>query len=293
MTNNLEQYKVFYYVVKCGGITAAAEAMAVSQPAISQAIKQLEEAVNTPLFLRTSRGVRLTSEGKMLWSYVEKGYEAILRGESKLQEMLDLDAGEIRIGASDMTLKFFLLPYLERFHEKYPKIKVIVYNSPTPETLQSLQDGKIDFGLISSPVPSKRDFAVKSVRSIQDIFVAGSKFRQLCGKPLTYGELQELPIICLEKSTSTRTYVDAFLYANGVVLHPEFELATSDMIVQFALRNLGIGCVMKDFAIDAISREALFELKFEQEIPTRNFYVAYSEKNHLSVASQKLLDMLV
>ena len=76
-------------------------------------------------------------------------------------------------------------------------------------------------------------------------------------------------------------------------MHPEFELATSDMIVQFALRNLGIGCVVKDFAEEAIAEEALFELQFEQQIPKRDFYVAYSEKNHLSLAAQRLLDLLV
>lgn len=293
MRENLEQYKVFYYVVKCGGITAAAEALSISQPAVSQAIKQLENSVCVTLFLRTAKGVRLTSEGQMLYSYVEKGYETILRGEMKLREMLDLEAGEIRIGASDMTLKYYLLPYLETFHEKYPKIKVTVYNSPTPETLQSMQDNKIDFGLISSPLPDKTSYTAQSVRKIQDIFVAGSRFHHLQGRKLHFKELEELPIICLEKCTSTRTYVDHYLYGRGVVLHPEFELATSDMIVQFALRNLGIGCVVKDFAIEALEQEVLFEVQFERQIPEREFHVVYSEKQHLSLAAQKLLELLV
>lgn len=293
MRENLEQYKVFYYVVKCGGITAAAEALSISQPAVSQAIKQLENSVRVTLFLRTAKGVRLTSEGQMLYSYVEKGYETILRGETKLREMIDLDAGEIRIGASDMTLKYYLLPYLEKFHEKYPKIKVTVYNSPTPETLQSMQDNKIDFGLISSPLPGKTNLSVRSVRKIRDVFVAGSRFHHLEGKTLRFAELETLPIICLEKCTSTRTYVDAYLYSKGVTLHPEFELATSDMIVQFALRNLGIGCVVYDFAEEALKGDALFELKFEHQIPERDFYVAYHEEQHLSLAAQKLLELLV
>lgn len=293
MRENLEQYKVFYYVVKCGGITAAAQALSISQPAVSQAIKQLENSAKVTLFLRTSRGVKLTSEGQMLYSYVKEGYEQILMGEKKLKEMIDLDAGEIRIGASDMTLKYYLLPYLEKFHEKYPKIKVTVYNSPTPETLQSMQENKIDFGLISSPLPDQTSFTVRSVRKIQDIFVAGSRFHDLMDQSLKFQQLEELPIICLEKCTSTRTYVDHYLYDKGVVLHPEFELATSDMIVQFALRNLGIGCVVKDFAVEALEQNTLFELHFEQQIPQREFYVAYNEKQHLSLASQKLLELLV
>ncbi len=293
MNHNLEQYKVFYYVTKCGGITAAAEALSVSQPAVSQAIKQLEEELQVTLFLRTAKGVRLTSEGELLFGYVESGYEMILRGEEKLREILDLEAGEIRIGASDMTLKYYLLPYLEKYHEKYPKIKVTVYNSPTPETLQSMQNQKIDFGLVSSPLPTKHGFKAKEVKEMRDIFVAGSKFRHLSSKVLQYKDLEALPIICLEKNTSTRQYVDLYLQTRHVELQPEFELATSDMIVQFALRNLGIGCVMEDFAEEALKSGALFKLKFDSEIPTRQFYVVYHAQNHLSKAAKKLLEMLV
>ena len=88
----------------------------------------------------------------MLFSYVERGCEAILSGEKRLLEMLNLEKGEICIGASDMTLKYYLLPYLERFHEKYPNIRVTVTNAPTPETIQHLADGRKDFGNVRSPV---------------------------------------------------------------------------------------------------------------------------------------------
>ena len=132
MDINLEYYKIFYYVAGSQSITLAAEQLAISQPAVSQAVKHLEQALSCPLFVRTTKGVRLTKEGEMLYSYVQRGYETILSGERKLSEMLNLEQGEICIGASDMTLKFFLLPYLEEFHERYPGIRVTVTNAPTP-----------------------------------------------------------------------------------------------------------------------------------------------------------------
>ena len=110
-----EYYKVFYYVGRLGSITAAAEALCISQPAASQAIKQLEKALNTKLFLRTQKGVRLTTEGKLLYPYVERGMENLMDGEEMLKRLVDMDMGEVRIGASDMTLQFYLLPYLETF----------------------------------------------------------------------------------------------------------------------------------------------------------------------------------
>ena len=115
MTENLEYYKVFYYVAKLGSLTAAAQELSVSQPAVSQAIKHLEQALETRLFMRASRGIRLTSEGQVLFEHVKEGYEQILLGEKKLTAMLQLDYGEVRIGASDMTLKYYLLPLVMLF----------------------------------------------------------------------------------------------------------------------------------------------------------------------------------
>ncbi len=132
MDINLEYYKIFYYVAKCQSITAAAGELCISQPAVSQGLKQLENALGTKLFIRTAKGVTLTNEGTTLFSYVKNGYEQIALGEKKLQEMLNMRTGEIRIGASDMTLQFYLLPYLRQYHHLYPDIKVTVTNAPPP-----------------------------------------------------------------------------------------------------------------------------------------------------------------
>ena len=292
MNINLEYYKIFYYVAKSGSFTQAGEELCISQPAVSQAIKLLETNLGSKLFLRIPKGVKLTPEGEMLYNYVQRGYEYIRMGEVKFQKMLDLEQGEIRIGASDMTLQFYLLPYLESFHEKFPKIKVIVTNAPTPETIDYLYDGKIDFGIVSEPFEAKPEIKITKVREIQDIFVAGNRFKELQGTTLQYKQLESLPIICLENNTSTRTYIDEFLKKNQVTLKPEFELAMSDIIVKFAGRNLGIGCVVSDFATEAMADGTLFELKFEEQIPRRNFCVITASSNPVSSAAKELLKML-
>lgn len=292
MNVNLEYYKIFYYVGKYGGITLAAEKLSISQPAVSQAIRQLETVLDSRLFIRSARGVRLTSEGEVLFSYVSKGYESIRLGEKKFLEMKNMETGEIRIGASDMTLRFYLLPFLEKFHEQYPKIKVNVTNAPTPETMKYLQEGKIDFGLVSSPVKMQNDLECIQVRKIEDVFVAGSRFSYLKGKRLHYQELERLPVICLERNTSTRRYVDLYLEKHDVKMNVEFELATSDMIVQFALRNLGIASVVSDFAAEYLEKERLFLLDFEETMPKRQICVITNRRNVISTAARTLLEML-
>lgn len=290
--NNLEYYKVFYHVAKAGSLTVAAGELNISQPAVSQSVRQLETALGTKLFTRASKGVRLTGEGELLYGYVAKGYEQIALGEQKLEQMLNLELGEIHIGASDMTLQFYLLPYLEQFHERYPHIKVAVSNAPTPETLDNLKDSKIDFGVVSTPFDNDDGLHVVSVREIEDVFVAGRKFIQYKNRMLDLQELENMPIIYLEGITSTRSYMDAFLQKNDVYIQPEFELATSDMIVQFALRNLGVGCVVRDFAKAYLEDGRLFELRFNMIIPKRHFCVVTNPKNPLSAAARSMLELL-
>jgi DNA-binding transcriptional LysR family regulator len=292
MNVNLEYYKIFYYVAGFGSFTKAAEELCISQPAVSQGIKLLETNLGSNLFVRTQKGVKLTPEGEVLYSYISRGYETILLGETKFKKMIDLENGEIRIGASDMTLQFYLLSFLEAFHTKYPGIKVTVTNAPTPETLEYLYDGKIDFGVVSAPFFAKSEILSREVKAVEDIFVAGSRFSYLKDRILEYSDLEKLPIICLERNTSTRMYIDEILRNNGVELSPEFELATSDMIVQFTLRNLGIGSVVSNFAEKFLDSGELFQLKFRKQIPKRNFCIITSDKNPISTAARELLDMM-
>lgn len=290
--SNMEYYRVFYYVARFGSVTLAAKELSISQPAVSQALKQLESQLSVKLFSRGSRGVALTEEGRVLFSYVERGYEQLELGEEQVRRLQNLEAGEIRIGASDMTLQFYLLPYLEQFHEKYPGIKVRVTNAPTPETLALLEEGKIDFGIVSEPFEQQQGMDVIPVRTIEDVFVAGRRFISYKNRMLDLQELEKLPMIFLEKNTSTRRFMDEYLAGNQVHLIPEFELATSDMIVQFACRSLGIGCVVKDFARREIESGILFELRFNKIIPRRQICVVKSTRLQLSRAAAQLMEIM-
>ena len=299
MSENLEYYKVFYYAARFGSLTMAGTELSISQPAVSQALKQLESALMVKLFVRSARGIRLTPEGEILYRHVKAGYEQILLGEKKLSSMLRLDYGELRIGASDMTLKFYLLPLLEAYHEKFPGIKVTVTNAPTPETLDLLRQGKIDFGAVSMPFQAGGELSVTPVKEIEDVFVAGRRFIQYKNHMLDLQELEKLPegYTCPEGRTKPwgtghallRSYLDSFLGKSGIRICPEFELATSDMIVQFALRGLGIGSVVKDFAAEYLEDGRLFELRFNKIIPKRQICVVRNGRTPVSHAAEEFL----
>lgn len=292
MNINLEYYKIFYYVGKTGRITLAARELSLSQPAVSQMLKQLERQLGVTLFIRTPKGVRFTKEGRVLYDHISRGYDAIRSGEQMLRKMVNLGSGDIHIGASDMTLQFYLLPYLEIFHKTYPNVKVHITNAPTPETLDNLKEGKIDFGIVSTPFPRQEEITVRPLKEIEDIFIAGDTFRHLDGQQLDYHTLTGLPLICLEPNTSTRKHIDALLAKRGITLHPEFELATSDMIVQFVRRNMGVGYVMKEFAAEYIEDGSIFPLQFTAQNPRRQICLVSASTYPVSLAAGRLMESL-
>ena len=120
MNNNHELYKVFYWAAKTGSLTQAAKGLYLTQPSVSHAIKQLEDSFGITLFYRNSKGVVLTQEGEVLYSYIEKSQILILQAEKQMAALKNLDSGELRIGGSDSLFKHYLLQYLEEFHNSIP-----------------------------------------------------------------------------------------------------------------------------------------------------------------------------
>ncbi|HAN20103.1 MAG: LysR family transcriptional regulator [Clostridiales bacterium GWF2_36_10] len=289
MNISYDWYRIFYYVALNGNLTAAAEKLYVSQSAVSQSIKQLENSLGCNLFIRTTKGVRLTTEGEILYEYISKGIEHIKLGEKQLALQLNMESGEIHIGASDMTLEYYLLPYLEEFHKLFPKIKINITNGSTPETIKLLEKDIIDFAVISEPVPELKNCSVIPVSEIEDVFICGTDYNN---QTITLNNLNTFPLIMLEKNTSTRKYIDTFFADNSISLSPEFELATSSLIVQFVKRNLGIGCVVRNFAEEALRSGKINEIILEKQIPKRHLCIV-KKLTSISRASEKLLDLLL
>ena len=136
---NLELYRVFYTVAKCGSLTKAAEELYISQPAVSQSIKQLENQLGVRLFNRTHRGMELSAQGgKMIFSEVERALGLLGAAENRVAEMQTAATGVIRIGASDTIFEYFLADKIVDFHEKFPAVKIELMADFTPDTIEKL-----------------------------------------------------------------------------------------------------------------------------------------------------------
>lgn len=263
---NLEWYRSFYWCAKTGSLSRAAGKLHITQPAVSHTIKQLEDMLGGPLFIRGARGVQLTAEGELLYRYVEQAFNFVAAGEKKLLEMHQLAFGEIRIGAGDSLCKHYLLPYLERYHRAYPQIRIRVTNRTTPETLALLREGAIDLGIVNLPAADGRtEIAVSSPQ--QDCLVGGRKYAWLAGRPLKLAELAQYPLLMLEEGTSTRRHLDRHAESCGVKLEPELELGSMDLLADFAKSGLGLAFVVRDYYRGELLAGDLVEIPLAEPVP--------------------------
>ena len=147
----LELYRVFREVAEAGNISLAAENLYLSQSAVSQSVKQLEQQLGTRLFLRSPRGVTLTEDGRLLFEYVRSAMGLLETGEDKLQQSRTLQAGTLVIGASDTVTSQFLLPHLDAFHRRHPNIHIRIISGRSYKVLGLLRAGRVDIAFASAP----------------------------------------------------------------------------------------------------------------------------------------------
>lgn len=292
MATDLDLYSIFCTVAKCGSLSHAARELYVSQPAISQSMHRLEDALGCTLFTRTSRGISLTSEGRMLYSYADKAVSLISAAEDRLNRMRTLQSGGLMIGASDTLCQFFLLPYLEKFHAEYPDIQLQVTNRTTPDTVELLKVGKVDIALVNLPVVDS-SLAVCEVLNVHDVFVASARFKHLLNREVSFDELAGEPLVLLEKASNSRKYLDDFASVCGVTLRPEIELGAHSLLVEFAKIGLGIACVTYEFAEAAIDSGELFEISLNPPLPSRSIGLISLEGVPLSPAAERFIQIVL
>ncbi len=291
MDINFDLYKVFYQAATSSSFSEAAAKLFISQSAVSQAIKNLEQKLGSQLFMRQARHLQLTPEGEILLTHVGQAYNLIKGAETKLSEMQNLETGIIRIGASDTVCRYHLLPYLERFSRDYPKIKIQFLNRTSPQLLGALKEGIIDFAIVTLPI-SEENLTVEELVTVTDVLVSSSRFSALQGHKITWDELALYPILLLEKNSATRRNFDNFLKRQGIRIVPEIELESVELLVEFAKIGLGIAHVVRESIQESVEKGQLFIVELQQSLPQRQLGMITSKNMPLSRAGQKFVQQL-
>ena len=278
MNQNLSSYWIFYTVANAGNISKAAKELYISQPAISKSIHKLEESLNCRLFSRSSRGVVLTEEGSILYSYVRDAFTSLNAGEDKLKRSIALGVGHINIGVSTTLCKYLLLPYLKEFIHQNPHVSISISCQSTNETLQLLDDDKIDIGLIGKPENTK-NIIFYHLADIEDTFVANKEYLSNLKKRGIVDDsiIENSTLMLLDKNNMTRQYIDDFFRQNHIAISDSIDISNMDLLIDFAKIGVGVACVIKNFVKDELADGSLVEIPLALSIPTREVGLAYKE----------------
>ena len=291
MDINYELYKVFYYVASSLSFSEASKKLFISQSAVSQSIKTLEKKLDQPLFIRSTKKVQLTPAGQVLFKHIEPAMNLIARGENQLLDSTTLGLGQLHIGASDTICRYFLVPYLKEVHKTYPNVPIKVTNATSIQCVDLLEQGKVDMIITNFPNGYlNHSYIRKTVADFSDVFIANPNYFHLKQKQISYQELNQYPIMMLDRHSTTSEFLRNVFLQHQLELVPEIELSSNDLLLDLAKIGLGIAFV-PDYCVPANTKD-LFILDMKEKLPNRQMIAAVNTGLPISAATEAFLSIL-
>ena len=273
MNINFELYKIFYEVALAGSISGGAKKLMISQPAVTQAIHNLEDELGGKLFIRTPKGVIFTNEGSELFEYVSMGIKYFENGANKFSSLKELDSGVINIGATTTISECFLLPYLKRFRELYPNIVINIVNDLSDNLISLLRNGSVDIVFTSYSDFKYKDVSINYICELNDMFFVGKGYKKNFD---SFKDIVNDGILVNKRPSVTRVNFDIFMDKNAINYVPKMEIVSHGLLVNLVMNNFGVGLLTKEFVEDEIGRN-LFYVEPVVNIPKRK--LGYVLKN--------------
>lgn len=247
MSVNYELYKYFYYVAKYGSVSKAADFLEITQSALSQSIKQLECLVEKKLFVRTSKGMKLTFEGECLYTNVKTGVRYLKDAEAKLK-YLDSKEKTITIATTPILAKNILFTKIKKIQEKFPNIKIVIKSfNGFEDRLNALRDGIADIAIVKDTKSFYcNEFEIKKIMKLNYNFFYNPNFFTI-DEEITLEELQKLPLILKNEGSQTK---NNFVKSFNLNISPFIECEHDDMIIELVNNGLGIGMAPQEYLKD-------------------------------------------
>ena len=267
MDINYELYKVFYYVASSLSFSDASKKLFISQSAVSQSIKTLERKLGQPLFIRSTKKVQLTPAGALL------------------------GLGQLHIGASDTICRYFLLPYLQKFHRKFPDVPIKITNASSMGCVDLLEQRRVDLIITNFPNPHLNpSYIQKTVGSFSDVFVANPAYFDLADRIVPFSELGTYPLMMLDRKSTTSEFLHHIFLQHQLELLPQVELSSNDLLIDMARIGLGIAFI-PDFCLKH-KPEDLFLVRTQETIPQRQLVASLNPTLPVSASTEEFLKLL-
>ncbi|MCR4641601.1 MAG: LysR family transcriptional regulator [Lachnospiraceae bacterium] len=291
MQAKIEHYRVFKAVADNGNISSTARELYLSQSAISQSIRTLEDSLGVRLFSRSPRGVSLTADGHTLYEYVSGALSLLEAGEVRLNESRELLRGELTIGASNTLTECYLLKYLKQYHRLYPGVKVRILNGTSKRVMNFLNNGTVDIAFATTNEKDER-FESYLCFKTHTAFVAAADYPIDFSKSYSLREISALPLILLEKEAGSRRFLEDCFLKKGLRLEPEIELASYELLISLAGIGLGIAGITEEFSGDALRTGTVKKLKLKAKLPERAVSMLSPKSGSSGMAARKFMELI-
>lgn len=289
---NLELYRIFYVVAETKSITKASEILNISQPAVTKHIKNLEEQLGNPLFIRTKKGVILNEYGEKIFLNVKQALNLLSESEKEISKYKSLNKGTIKIGISTTLARKYLLKYIKKFHETYPNIVIDIYTDATKDLIKQLKNGVID--IIISKFPQNRDNDLDYIYldKTKYIFVANEEYSFLLNKTIPIKKLVNYPLLLQKTPSNSRDNIEKYLKENNLNIEPKMNIASSNLLVDFIRLGYGIGYVTKLYVEEELKEKKLLEIKVVPDTDEISYGIILLKNNVMTSHCKKFIDYL-
>lgn len=287
-----DYYRIFYYVAVYKSFSQAAKVLNNNQPNITRCMNILENELDCKLFLRSNRGIKLTSDGKRLYDHLSIAFEQISIAENEIKQKSELENGLVTIGTSETALHLVLLEKLEKFHELHPHVRIKITNNTTPQAINALNNNLVDFAVVTSPLSDYKKLQKIKLMSFKEILISGKKYKNHLDNRVSLKDISDIPLVSLSDGTSTRNMYEKYFLKYDLPFNPDMEVGTADQILPMIVHNLGIGFLPEAFAEKLIEGGEVFRIDIREPEPQRDIFILSKTNSLFNNATRKLFDYI-
>jgi len=288
---SMEQLTAFRALAETESFTRAAEKLFRTQPAVSQAIRSLEEELGELLFTRQGRKSRLTQAGRIFLSHVEEAFEALEQGRHRVKALKALKTGELAISTSDTTAFYILPDVLKQFRDQYPGVEMQIHCKPSPESAEQVAARDVDIGIVTLPIENTK-LASEELILREDVAIFSPAHELAKRKKVVFKDLAAYPLLLLDHGSNTRAYIDQRFAEARLKPRIVMELGSIEVIKKLVQLNFGISIVPLISVQSEIEEGTLNASRIFKKSECRSLGIIYPIKGIHSLAARTFVEML-
>ena len=288
---NLNQLKIFYLAAKQGSLSAAAESLYITQPAVTKGIQRLQKHYELKLFNRFGKKMALTDAGEVLYKIAESIFEMENQAEESLRDFQQRKRGYIRILASESFGSYYLPFIIDRFSLMNPNVRVSMDTLPTELIVEKTATLSNDIGFISYPVPHKKLVSREILEdSYQIIVPPGHPFA--AKSSIDPADLAGQPLIVHEKESAPRRSIEDYIRRHSISLSIPLELSNNEAIKTAVEEGVGIAVITRRVVSKELRMGILKAIPLSDPVMKRKFYLIHHKDKYISRSLQSLIEMV-